>query len=103
LNAEFFLQMRRILVPKGTLTVVTDNQWYANLLLDIVNSVKGFKNVEIPSCHVLKTIGGFSLFMGNPTCECGVSTEASSYFDRLSKQDTGRGNMQNVMLVISRD
>jgi len=93
LTDSFFDEMGRILKVGGFLTVMTDNQWYAKLLLRQLSSASSLTSskslVSIASCgaDVVERFSGVVLFKGTPGPAHGHSTEASSYFDRLSKRN----------------
>ncbi|KDO18029.1 hypothetical protein SPRG_16584 [Saprolegnia parasitica CBS 223.65] len=94
LTQGFLTDCARLLKPNGRLTIVTDNKWYAQMLLKIVARVHGVKGVVLKKATVLETTSGsFHLYMGDPPKECGVAdTKSSSYFDRLAKQDSRRAS-----------
>jgi hypothetical protein len=82
--------MRPALAKGGVITVVTDNLWYARLLVRIVAGINaadkrgGYASVKPASgAKLLEESRGITLHQGAPGPECGHSAEASSYFDRL--------------------
>ena len=94
LTDDFFEQAARVLVDGGYCTVVTDNKWYAQLLLRQLskasNLVAGKSLVSIAVCdgaEVVERASGTVLFKGSPDAAHGYGAEASSYFDRLWKRN----------------
>jgi len=98
LTQEFFKNIHRILCSEGRLTLVTDNLWYGQLLLQIVahlhreekgdEKTKYFGSVPLDISassgrRVQEQCSGFKLYVGAPGLECGHIVSASSYFDRL--------------------
>jgi hypothetical protein len=92
--------MHRVLASDGHLTIVTDNLWYARLLLKTVAGLScplaggaswphPFESVAIldgkGDAQREEAEGGVVLYR-NPGPECG-HTEGSSYFDRLWKRE----------------
>ncbi|OQR82167.1 hypothetical protein THRCLA_11094 [Thraustotheca clavata] len=104
LTKEFFGDCVRLLKPKGRLTIVTDNKWYAQMLLKIISQVNGIKGVILSNGNVVETMASsFHLYLGDPPKECGVAdTKSSSYFDRLAKQDSRRASQGTHFISIYR-
>jgi len=111
LTADFFRSIHRVLAPGGKLTLVTDNQWYGGLLLQIVAGLtekddssadevklkakRSFGSIALDVSsgrRIEQEQGGFRLYVGAPGKECGHTVSASSYFDRLwaKEQSTDR-------------
>jgi pentatricopeptide repeat protein len=99
LSLEFFAQLERVLIPGGTITVVTDNLWYGKMLLRSVasaphprllspvdvalNPLNGDAASSTSPLSVHDEISGYKLYRGRPGPQVGhVASEASSYFDR---------------------
>ncbi|KAJ1481156.1 putative methyltransferase-domain-containing protein [Baffinella frigidus] len=93
LDEAFFLSMHPALAKSGVITIVTDNLWYAKLLVRIVAGInkrakgKGavsFKSLLPPKgTKELDDSHGVTLYQGVPGPDSGHAAEASSYFDRL--------------------
>jgi pentatricopeptide repeat protein len=93
LTDDFFDEIGRVIKLGGFLTVMTDNLWYAKLLLRQVSAASGLMTskalVSIASCgaDVVERSSGVVLFKGTPDSVHGHMAEASSYFDRLWKRN----------------
>lgn len=109
LTASFFKLLHQSLTPGGTVTIVTDNQSYARLLLRIVScsaashfdcgdvtetsTIREDYSIEPSSCsgEARSTYTGdcsssskkFKLFRGDPDASVGHIVHSSSYFDRM--------------------
>lgn len=94
LSREFFIDMHRALEDGGMLTIVTDNRWYAMLLLKIVAALNNagvrFKSKKLSEGSRVHSEGGVHLYQGSPGPECGHVVKASSYFDRLWQKGINR-------------
>lgn len=101
--------------PGGLFTIVTDNQWYARLLLHTavevidgdgaVELAEGSREASAPggttafrsfavdtrsgggAAKVYEVAGSVTLYEGDPGTQCGHDAAASSYFDRLWQKD----------------
>jgi len=111
LQDSFFLHMHRVLRKRGTLCIVTDNSWYARLLLNTCVSLvqRGlFTAVDLPTGkqakrEVEEEKSGVRLFVGEAGRDCGHSNsgeESSSYFDRLWKADS---NFSRYILCLEKN
>lgn len=93
LTASFFHQISRVLVDEGRFTILTDNLWYAKLLLKDMTSSSfpsDLSSVALDSTESYKVeeeSGGFHLYNGQPGATGGHICSASSYFDRLWKKE----------------
>ena len=82
----------------GTLTIVTDNQWYADRLLEQLGSHGGWEAVagaqpeEGSGGRVRRVHGasGLTLFAAPPGGWCRHASASSSYFDRLWRRGVSR-------------
>ena len=102
LTHDFFQDCTRVLKVNGILTVVTDNKWYAQLLLKILSKVPGVGGVQLKTA-VAHSINAFHVYMGHPPKECGVAdVKSSSYFDRLAKQDSIRASQSTYFISVYR-
>ncbi|RHY86021.1 hypothetical protein DYB37_010733 [Aphanomyces astaci] len=103
LTATFLDHAMQLVKPDGRLTIVTDNKWYAQFLLKIVCKLKHVHGVALKKRQTVESNGSFHIYMGHPPKECGVADEhASSYFDRLAKQDSIRGSQGTYFLSIAK-
>ncbi|KAL1529535.1 hypothetical protein AB1Y20_000480 [Prymnesium parvum] len=78
----------RALQDGGTLTIVTDNSWYASLLLDSIAAHGAFipeVDARPAGARLVSSRDGFELIAATPGKWCRHETGASSYFDRLWK------------------
>ena len=101
LTPKFFAAAYRSLEPGGRLTIVTDNQYYAKLLLQSVGALSSggtrhflsYQMTELQESSgedttgltVEEASGEVILYRGQPGPACGHAVVASSYFDRLWK------------------
>lgn len=110
------MEAARILKPGGSLTIVTDNQWYGRLLTRLVAhiSLEAYSEhgaVSANDAYALQSAsklsadwavheseGDVSLYVGKPGAAAGHVVEASSYFDRLWK----RGNLVERYFLVLR-
>lgn len=91
LTSSFFRLLHSILVPGGTVTIVTDNQNYARLLskiiCDEVSTIFRSGHIENQERFLREHLNDkrerFVLWRGNPDQQVGHNTISSSYFDRL--------------------
>lgn len=100
LTAHFFKILHKSLLPGGKITIVTDNQSYARMLLRIISDDVGqlFQpgTVEETDCiredflldysttnNTDRAVSKFSLWRGNPDSRFGHNAKCSSYFDRM--------------------
>ena len=99
LTESFFNLLHQSLTPGGTLTIVTDNQSYARLLLRIVscnvskqfecgdiketNSIREDYSIESSDHRVRLPEKKYKLFRGDPDASVGHIVHSSSYFDRM--------------------
>ena len=94
LNAEFFKSMSRVVTKTGCITIITDNEWYGNLLIKIasgVTTVRGVQFAQNAKRRVISRAGDVCLYEGSPGEETGLSdASASSYFDRLWQREQQR-------------
>lgn len=79
---------RALLPGQGTLTIVTDNEWYGGLLLDALSAHGAFHAAPsargVPDSRVVRAIGRMQLLSAAPGPWCRhAPVKASSYFDRL--------------------
>lgn len=103
LNDEFFMDVSRILVMDGILTIVTDNLWYGKFLMRSISTISssGLVSVDLQKknskkkdndnkgeWNILEEQGGITLYVGKPGIESGHVADASSYFDRLWKRSS---------------
>jgi len=106
LNDDFFMDVSRILVMDGILTIVTDNLWYGKFLMRSIAaaiSSCGLLSVDLQKKNsnkkkdnsnsnkewsVLEEHEGVTLYVGKPGIESGHVADASSYFDRLWKRSS---------------
>eukprot|EP00746_Dinoflagellata_sp_MGD_P146535 gnl/MRDRNA2_/MRDRNA2_78993_c0_seq1.p1 gnl/MRDRNA2_/MRDRNA2_78993_c0~~gnl/MRDRNA2_/MRDRNA2_78993_c0_seq1.p1 ORF type:complete len:700 (-),score=131.11 gnl/MRDRNA2_/MRDRNA2_78993_c0_seq1:34-2133(-) len=86
LTSTFFKEVSRILRPRGTFTILSDNLWYSRFLLKTLAGLESGLFCE-GRCHKKKNVnkreGQFTLFEGKPGSEYGHTATASSYFDGL--------------------
>ena len=88
LNDRLFTAAATALQPGGTLTIVVDNAWYAELLLLAVarhGSFQPISGVRAEGRKMVKGHSGFELISAAPGTWCRHEAKASSYFDRLWK------------------
>ena len=80
LTAEFFGAMHRVLAPEGKLTIVTDNEWYAQLLARGLAGGQGFSSFDLSKVgkagkgtdvKVKDVVGGIAIYSGLPGPACG--------------------------------
>ena len=104
LNDRLLSAAARALRPGGTLTIVTDSAFYADLLLDVLARHPFYEPVRTcggeggsdtggdcggsaaQRTHAVKIVrarNGFELLSARPGPWCGHAADASSYFDRL--------------------
>ena len=92
LDEAFFRSVGRVLTSKGSLTILTDNLWYAKLLVQVIaetTAESGLRSLSPDKCadhQVEFSIGEVHLFRGLPGPAHGHVAESSSYFDRLWKK-----------------
>ena len=92
LDEAFFRSVGRVLTSKGSLTILTDNLWYAKLLVRVIADTaaeSGLRSLSPGKCaeHLVEfSIGEVHLFRGLPGPAHGHAAESSSYFDRLWKK-----------------
>ena len=72
----------------GTLTIVSDNAWYAGLLLDALARHGSYAQAPYAAptpagARRVRAAGGIELVAAPPGPWCGWRAESSSYFDRL--------------------
>ena len=85
------------------MTIVTDNSWYAELLLCSIarhaafQQVPGLRNEEV---QLVQSRSGIDLLSGKPGTWCGHTAGASSYFDRLWKTGLSTHSSANVRFVL---
>ena len=106
---------------EGTLTIVSDNAWYAELLLDTLArhgawapppllpadaSAGGAEDAGRRGRRVRRTAGdGLQLVVGAPGAWCGHAAASSSYFDRLWRRGVSKHSAveeRYVLHVVSR-
>ncbi|KAF0716270.1 Aste57867_2930 [Aphanomyces stellatus] len=103
LTPAFLADCVRFLKLDGRLTIVTDNKWYAQLLLKTVAKLDHVAPVPLKKTQTAESIAGFHIYLGHPPKECGVADEgSSSYFDRLAKQDKIRASQSTYFISIAR-
>eukprot|EP00939_MAST-03C_sp_MAST-3C-sp1_P002477 g2477.t1 len=98
LDTTFFDAMCEALEEGGMLTIVTDNEWYGNVLVQVVTSAASRARFESPKIanhgaakiRLHSETDGIRLWVGSPGRACGHATSASSYFDRLWKTGVSR-------------
>lgn len=105
LTEEFIKVMLNVLTLDGTLTILTDNEWYAKMLLKTVDKLTGvlksrvFRGPKYKVSEISKK-NRISLYEGLPGPECGVANvSASSYFDRLWR---GHQQQRRFFLALSK-
>ena len=121
LTPKFFAAAYRSLEPGGRLTIVTDNQYYAKLLLQSVGALSSggtrhflsFQMTELQESQgkdttgltVEETSGEVMLYRGQPGPACGHAVVASSYFDRLWKTGASKSASASArwLLVLRRE
>ena len=92
LDEAFFRSVGRVLTSKGSLTILTDNLWYAKLLVRVIADTaaeSGLRSLSPDKCaeHPVEfSIDEVHLFRGVPGSAHGHVAESSSYFDRLWKK-----------------
>ena len=97
--------MLNVLTLDGTLTILTDNEWYAKMLLKNVDKLSGIvksRSFQSPKYKVneISKKNRISLYEGLPGPECGVANvSASSYFDRLWR---GHQQQRRFFLALSK-
>jgi len=86
LTAETLKLIRRALVQKGTLLILSENSNYMKQLAEVVHDCGGFESVRPGNHSVCATVESVQVWNGKPGYECGVTaSDISSYFDRLWK------------------
>eukprot|EP00940_MAST-03C_sp_MAST-3C-sp2_P000964 g964.t1 len=96
LDSAFFTTMHASLCTGGRLTIVTDNEWYGRLLLQIVYGLRtghvlfASPDISSSSIQIHAESGKLALWAGQPDASCGHAASASSYFDRLWKTGVSR-------------
>ena len=77
LDEEFLRACCTLLVPGGTLAIVTDNKRYGRSLAEAVGGIEGLRDVSDATAPP-------TVKVGLPAANCGYTvSEASSFFDRL--------------------
>ena len=105
LTEKFIKVMLNVLTLDGTLIILTDNEWYAKMLLKNVDKLSGIvksRSFHSPKYKVneISKKNRISLYEGLPGPECGVANvSASSYFDRLWR---GHQQQRRFFLALSR-
>jgi hypothetical protein len=88
LDERLLTAAARALKPGGTLTIVTDSAFYADMLLDAIARHPAYAptlaaTIGTQGAKVVRARDGFELLSARPGPWCGHATDASSYFDRL--------------------
>lgn len=91
LTASFLHEMSLVVSESGMITIITDNEWYANLLVNIAATVRSITGVHFENsslCKVIAQVASVRLYEGVPDHRTGVEdASASSYFDRLWQRE----------------
>ena len=105
LDTRLFDAAAAALRPGGTLTIVTDNAWYADLLLDSLAAhgawaaVPGALEAATAAAAAAqggasrtlrRSAGGLQLIVAPPDEWCGHVVSSSSYFDRLWRRGVSK-------------
>lgn len=88
LDSPFFTRLSRILKPAGALCIVTDNAWYARLLIRVAKHADPcddvFRTPIVPGCASLDAVGRKIVYRGELCRLVGHFEDSSAtYFDRL--------------------
>ena len=107
LDRRLFDAAAAVLRPGGTFTIVTDNAWYADLLLDSMAAHGAWAAVpgaleaataaataaaaqSGASRTLRRSVGGLQLIVAPPGEWCGHVVSSSSYFDRLWRRGVSK-------------
>ena len=102
LTPAFFRDMRRVLVPGGRITILSDNERYVHALAAMAAALRAadepataprlLGSVALSSAHRFELVDGVHVYSGMPTAEAGHAVLEQSYFDRFWEhgQHTGR-------------
>ena len=77
--------IRRVLKPAGTVTIVSDNKAYTETLAAAAAALgpDEFRTGRVDSGRVHKTVDGVRIYKGEPGEAAGHVADSSSYFDRM--------------------
>ena len=102
LDRRLFDAAAAALRPGGTFTIVTDNAWFADLLLDslaahgawaaVPGALEAAKAAAAAdgARALRRTAGGLQLIVAPPGEWCGHVVASSSYFDRLWRRGVSK-------------
>jgi len=98
LTDTFLGLVLEVLVAKGSLTILSDNLKYLQVLAQTFARIDGFQSAKkLDGVEIHEDIQGVKVFKGLPGPECGHSVLASSYFDRL--WDNGKHTRRHFLFL----
>jgi tRNA G46 methylase TrmB len=101
LTEPFLRLVLAALAPRGSLTVLSDNLRYLQVLARTLNAIRELQSAEaVEGAEVHEAVGAVRVFKGLPGPECGHSVAASSYFDRL--WDNGKHTRRHFLFLRKR-
>ena len=107
LTPAFFADVRRVLAPRGHVTIFSDNGRYCRSLAAMLGTARTtetssellFTSVELDDAPHFEQIGRVRLYHGVPGPECGHLCSEQSYFDRFWEYRQGEDTERFYMLL----